>query len=104
MKPMDLEELNVPIPGYPNYVVTSLGEIINVNTGHVLKLRADKNGYLKVNLSVLNVKKTFYVHRLVAQGFFLDFAKNREVKHINGNLQDNTVFNLRIGSFCRSEE
>lgn len=104
MEPKDLDELWVPIPGYPNYEVSSLGEVINVKTGRTLVQDEEPNGRSRVTLSVLGHQKKFYVHRLVAQAFFVDYAPDHAVEHINYNYQDNTVFNLRIGGLCRTGE
>lgn len=56
----------------------------------ILKLRADKDGYLLVNLR----KITFRVHRLVANAFIPNPKNYTEVNHKNGNKQENFSDNL----------
>lgn len=105
MKTEDLDELWVPIPGYPNYEVSSLGEVINVTTGKVLTPFVEPNGRVRVTLYVLGKRKKFYIHRLVAQAFFLNYTGDDcDIRHINYNYQDNTVLNLRIGASSRKKK
>ena len=103
MEPLD--ELWVAVEGFPNYVVSNHGRVVNVLTEYELTPNADKNGYLRVKLSSRGVAKSHYIHRLVAQAFFLNYAEGREVKHKNGVLSDNTVFNLTLnGRPCRASD
>lgn len=58
--------------------------------GGVLKGTIDNKGYVRIQLS----RRTFKVHRLVAQ-YFIDNPNNLpQVNHINGNKKDNRVENL----------
>lgn len=62
--------------------------------GKVLKLNPKKNGYLSVDLSKNNKKRSCSVHRLVAQSH-IDNPNNLPcVNHKNGNKHDNRVDNL----------
>jgi hypothetical protein len=93
-----LEEKWAEIEG-TKYLVSNLGEIVNGNTNHALKLVMDGRGNLKVALSTGGVKKYHVVHRLVARAFLADFDDDYEVKHIDTNNSDCSVGNLKMGEF-----
>lgn len=93
------------IAGFPNYVVTSLGKVININTLKVLKpIKNDQTGtrvknsnyyrYL-IGLSNHGIIKMTYVHKLVAEAF-LDKPAGDDlvVNHKNHDTSDNRVENL----------
>lgn len=85
----------VPIRFYASrYAVTSTGLIVNMQTGRILK-PGFSDGYHNVNLCRLGRRKSYYVHRLVAQAFITEpRAKNLTVHHKNYNKTDNRVQNL----------
>ena len=61
----------------------------------VLKQSDTTTGYKKVELHKDNKKrKSFKVHRLVAQAFIPNPENKREVNHIDGNKHNNNVNNL----------
>lgn len=60
----------------------------------VLKPNKDKGGYLRVRLSINYVKKSFRIHRLVAEVFLPNINNLPQVNHINGIKTDNRVVNL----------
>lgn len=53
-----------------------------------------KNGYFVLNLSKDGVIKTKYIHKLVAEAFIPNPKKLPVVNHIDGNKENNNVFNL----------
>ena len=73
------------------------------NYGNVRSLKKDaflmKGGYLKgykiISLWKNGTGKMFRVHRLVAAAFIPNPDNKQQVDHINGNLTDNRVCNLR---------
>jgi hypothetical protein len=83
---------------FPGYFVSDTGALMN-SRGKVLKLRADKDGYLRTNLykEVDGVKQvnTVRVHRLVAQTFISNPENYPVVDHIDRDMTNNHVSNLR---------
>jgi len=90
----DIRELD----DFPGYFVSDTGALMN-SRGKVLKLRADKDGYLRTNLykEVDGVKQvnTVRVHRLVAQTFIPNSENYPVVDHIDRDTTNNHVSNLR---------
>ncbi len=91
-----LEELWVPVEGFPNYEVSNYGRVVNVNTGRDLKPQVKKSGDLQVKLFVNGVATFWYVRRLVARAFFLNYSEVYNVLLINGIKTDCTVANIQI--------
>lgn len=60
----------------------------------ILKPSLKTNGYLIVSLSKNNTRKSFDVHRLVAQVFIPNTENKSQVNHKNGIKTDNRVENL----------
>lgn len=91
-----------PVIYSDNYEVSNTGLVRSINRlsshGHLLKGKImtpikRKVGYLKVNLTYDNKKKTYDIHRLVATSF-LGEKKELVVNHINGIKTDNNLKNL----------
>lgn len=97
----EMDEIWVTVDGLERYAVSSFGRVINQERGNELTPTPDSNGYMKVSLSRKGVKKTVYVHRLVAFAFFLNYKPGIEVTHKNENKKDNSVLNLTLGKGCR---
>lgn len=81
------------VKDYPNYSVTSSGEVFNNKTGRKLKPSVNK-GYCGVYLYNENGRKFFLVHRLVAGAFIPNDHHFPEVNHKDENPQNNRVENL----------
>ena len=81
------------VEGYP-YYVSDLGRIRSCNTNKIKMLRLDKDGYPKVTLHNNGKRKTFNVHRLVANAFIKNPKRKPQVNHISGNKFDNAASNL----------
>ena len=64
----------------------------------ILKGRKDTKGYLRVVLYKDQISKGFKVHRLVAVAFIPNPENKPEVDHINRDVSDNNVKNLRWAS------
>ena len=87
-----------PIFGYDGmYEVSDLGRVRSLKFGKTRVLRVQKHtdGYLLVVLCKYGKRKSFYVHRLVAQAFIPnDNIFNTEINHINEDKEYNKVSNL----------
>ncbi|CAL5983701.1 Conserved_hypothetical protein [Hexamita inflata] len=83
------------IDDFENYEVSNLGQIRNKQTGRILKQRDRNNGYLSINLRQNKIKKTYLIHRLVAQAFLENPNNYNEIDHINHDKYNNNVYNLR---------
>ena len=96
------------IKGYEDlYQISNLGNartkkrVITYSTGarhnydSVIKNQRIKyDGYHRVTLSKESVKKTFSVHRLVAEHHIKRVEGKNEVNHKSGDKTDNSVYNL----------
>ena len=84
---------------FDNYEIDKDGNIYNIKRGTKIKPFPDgRRGYLKVKLyyGAVNKKKTISVHRLMLEVFKpLDDYNDMEVDHINMNITDNRLSNLR---------
>lgn len=70
--------------------------------GRELRLRKDKDGYLRFNTSVDGRHKTLLVHRLMALTFFEEPKKDKVVDHIDRDKTNNCIENLRYASFAEN--
>lgn len=94
--------------GLPGYEVSNLGRVRSIDRtvqrsdtgtkvkfkGIIQKCQVDKYGYVRVRLSVNNVKSSHRVHRLVAKAFIPNPDNLPQVNHIDGNKQNNATSNL----------
>lgn len=99
--PNNSEEMaTIYLDGKPSsYLVSSRGIIVNTDyrmSGQscILKQTTNRYGYKTVCLYSDKIRKTYKVHRLVALAFIPNPLNLKEVNHINGNKNDNSVGNL----------
>lgn len=92
-----MEEIWRDIKGYEgHYQISNCGNVKNIVTGNIISKRINKAGYYRVSLYSYIEKKsiTKEVHRLVAENFFDNIQKGKEVNHKDGNKLNNNVNNL----------
>ena len=80
---------------YPNYEINIEGEVRNKKRGSIMKTSIEK-GYKRVGLCMNNIKKHFFIHRLIA----IYFLENSDpsyttIDHIDRDKLNNTITNLR---------
>lgn len=108
---MEIKEIEIwkDIQGYEGlYQCSNLGRIKSLNRYKqarngsissfkeiIKKLQTTRKGYLVVTLNRNKERKTFFVHRLVAQAFIPNPDNKPQIDHINTNRTDNRVNNLR---------
>ena len=95
-----------PIVGYEGlYEVSSYGRVRSLDRydsnnhflkGRILKLCADKDGYLNVGLCLGNKVKKYKVHRLVAEAFLLNPDNLPQVNHRDEDKTNNRAENLEM--------
>lgn len=84
------------------YRVTKNGVLVS-SSGYKPKLMIGSNGYLYHTISIRKEKNRsckFHIHRYVAYCKYKEviFDKGLQVRHLNGNLKDNSWDNIRIGT------
>jgi hypothetical protein len=80
------------VPDWPNYEVSNAGEVRVKGKKAPKRTWLNTNGYEATQLSHKGFKRTFYIHRLVAQAFCE--GCDESVNHINGDRRDNRAENL----------
>ena len=76
--------------------VSNLGRVRSLLRGEpfVLKQGINHKGYKRVSITIDRKKKTYFVHRLVANAFIPNPKLLPQVNHIDGNKENNSVNNL----------
>lgn len=88
-----MEFRKIKVPGYDFYYIDSEGMIYG-KSRILSRIIHPIAGYYSVTMYLNGVRKTVYIHRLVAQLFIPNPENKREVNHINGIKTDNRVENL----------
>ena len=78
------------------YEISEYGDVKNISTKRILKSSFVPKGYLHISLRIDSGRKTFLVHRLVAEVFLKEFSENYTVDHIDENKTNNHFLNLRM--------
>lgn len=83
------------------FSISNYGNIRNDKTGIILKTQSNDKGYQVVRVTINKIKRTFRIHRLVAE-YFLDNPEHKEqVNHIDCNKNNNRADNLE---WCTNKE
>lgn len=93
-----------PIPGYPDYEVSSLGRVASVKRGRLDVLAGGKTdtGYRNVLLYSAGARSGHRVHALVALAFHGPRPPGLEVRHLDGDQLNNAAANLRYGTHAEN--
>jgi hypothetical protein len=83
------------IKNFENYWISNYGNVMNEDTGEILKPFINKQGYYKVNLYNNQGRFTKIIHRLVAEAFIPNPNNKKCVDHIDNDKLNNNVENLR---------
>ena len=75
------------------YTINENGEIKN-SKGELRKINYAKNGYCIIDLYKHNIRKTYFVHRLVAEAFIPNPNNYKLINHIDGDKTNNNIKNL----------
>lgn len=88
-----MEEIFKEIKGYEGlYKISNYGRVKNKDK--ILKLYHEPNRYYSIGLFKQGARKTFRIHRLVAQAFVDNPENNNEVNHKDGDKTNNNASNL----------
>lgn len=80
-----------------NYEISNLGNFRKNINGIITypKVEKLKKGYLRVSIWENGIRKRILIHRLVANAFIPNPKNKTQIDHINNNVSDNRVENLR---------
>jgi len=96
-----MKEVWKEIEGFENYLVSDQGNVMNKDSGRILKYRRHSGGYGRVTFMLNGKYVDKYVHRLVAEAFIPKDESRKQVNHIDGDKYNNKVENLE---WCNSKE
>lgn len=85
------------ILGFPNYAISTAGDVYNIKRNKLLKSVVNK-GYMCVCLYRNNKKYKKDIHRLVLETFVSKCPKGMESIHKNGDKRNNRLSNLKWGT------
>ena len=71
--------------------VSTLGNIRSIALGKIYKFSYSKEGYPEIRRRDYHI----HIHKLVAQTFIGKYPPNSIIQHIDGNVKNNTLTNLK---------
>lgn len=100
---MEIHQKSLDFLGYPQYSISQDGEVFSRYSSK--QLRENKcSKYRQVTLYNNDGHKTFLVHRLVALAFLPNPYNYETVDHIDYNIENNCVANLRWLPKCENSK
>lgn len=94
-----------PIEGYPTYLISNYGRVLNQKTKTLKKTPLDNNGYPHLALYKNNKGKTFQVHRLEYKSFYPEQdLTNKVINHIDGDKTNNLLSNLECITYQENNQ
>lgn len=91
---MYMKEIWKIIKNYEDYQVSDLGNVKSKMKSNKNLSKSNRGKYYAVNLYKNNKRKTFNIHRLVAQAFISNPENKSCVNHIDCNTFNNNLSNL----------
>jgi hypothetical protein len=89
-----MTEIFKPIIGFETtHKVSMMGEVVN-HRGYKMKNYISCYGYKSLTLKSNNIKKVFFIHRLIAIHFIPNDKNLPFVNHIDGDKLNNNISNL----------
>ena len=89
---------------FPEYEVSNFGRVKRViggrgvRVGHILSPHKSSNGYLNVRLTTDGHQRIVSIHSLVAEVFLGPRPQGLQIRHLDGNKQNNAAHNLAYGT------
>lgn len=85
-----MEEIWKPLPTNPEFEISNKGRVRKIKY-----IEPTTQRYSKCRIG----KRVRYIHRLVAEAFFDDYAEHLTVNHKDGDRLNNNVDNLEMMTF-----
>ncbi len=90
-----VEWLSLDFLGFPNYIASNKGMILNDKTSRVMRTSFTASGTMKVGLTDVNGNRlTVSVAHIIAACFLPDMVEGDNVINMDGNRSNNSVDNL----------
>lgn len=83
------------IPDFPEYEVSTEGQIRNKKSGTLRVLDLNSRGYYRIRVQRKGEYHRLMVHRCVAKAFIPNPDNKKIIDHIDGNPRNNKLSNLR---------
>lgn len=83
------------VPGFERYEVNENGDIKNKTTGTIRKLDCNGSGYHRLRIKTKDGYKRIMLHKAVALAFIPNPLNKTIVDHIDNDIKNNKVTNLR---------